>query len=119
MSEVFKDTISKLNQLLESIDTPPDIAEVISKLVYIGFSVKRVFKPTSWRYATKMLDRACELDLAYPYDFGRGKGKYKCQEGIRIDDIVKTLQNDDIAIHIATEYLKSMDRLKRRQENQI
>ena len=44
--------------------------------VSVGSCQPKFYTPEAWRKGKRMLDIACNLGLAYPYDFGRGKGKY-------------------------------------------
>jgi len=50
--------------------------EVMS-LIGIGFCQPKFYKPVIWRKAKKLMDDVvCANNLARPFNFGRGKGKY-------------------------------------------
>ena len=68
--ELFTEAQEKENQQEET-----DLERVI-KFTHIGFSHKKMFKPSAWNRAVKVMDKLIELGLVVPYDFGRGKGKY-------------------------------------------
>jgi len=71
-------------------------AEVIH-LVGIGFCQPKFYKKNVWRKAKQLMDDVvCPNGLAYPFEFGRGKGKYKSE--FDIDDV----QNKTIAILTAS-----------------
>lgn len=47
-------------------------------LLGIGFCQSSFYKPAVWRQARSIMDSIMvPNDLAYPHDFGRGKGKYE------------------------------------------
>lgn len=48
----------------------------IVQFVNIGFCQPKFYRPEVWRKAKRVMEIACSLGLAEPYDFGRGKGKY-------------------------------------------
>ena len=50
--------------------------EEIEMYVGIGFCQPKFYKPEVWRKAKRVMEIACYLGLAEPFDFGRGKGKY-------------------------------------------
>lgn len=50
----------------------------VRHLVGIGFCQPRFYKPSVWRKAKRLMDNiVCPNGLAFPFDFGRGKGKYE------------------------------------------
>lgn len=76
--------------------------ESLSKLTHIGFGHSSGVAPWVWRYAKQLMDRACALGLAKPYNFGRGKGKYTTDS--KIEDVASAMQRDPEAIKIAARY---------------
>ena len=44
--------------------------------VRIGFCQPKFYRPEAWRKAKRVMEIACSLGLAKPFDYGRGKGKY-------------------------------------------
>ncbi len=76
--------------------------EVLRDLINIGFSQTRHVQPWAWRYAKQLMDRACALGLARPYDFGRGKGKYTSE--LHTPDLAAKLEHDPQAVKIASRY---------------
>ena len=48
----------------------------LESYVNIGFCQPKFYRPEVWRKAKRVMDIACLLGLAKPFDFGRGKGKY-------------------------------------------
>lgn len=55
----------------------------IYRLVAIGFCQPKFYKKSVWTAAKKLMDGVlCPNDLAYPFDFGRGKGKYSSKLSI-------------------------------------
>lgn len=60
----------------------------VKTLVGIGFCQPKFYKASVWRKAKKLMDEVlCPNQLAEPYDFGRGKGKYNSAKDIK--DCVK------------------------------
>lgn len=60
----------------------------VKTLVGIGFCQPKFYKASVWRKAKKLMDEVlCPNQLAEPFDFGRGKGKYKSIKDIK--DCVK------------------------------
>ena len=50
----------------------------IRTAVEIGFCQPKFYKPSSWKRAKALMDEIiCPSGWAFPYDFGRGKGKYE------------------------------------------
>ena len=60
--------------------------EEVLSLVGIGFCQPKFYKPSVWRKAKRLMDTiVCPNNLAYPHDFGRGKGKYNTE--LSIEDV--------------------------------
>ncbi len=61
--------------------------EEFEQLVNIGFCQPKFYKRSVWIKAKMIMDNViCANDLAMPYDFGRGKGKYESQ--LSISDVI-------------------------------
>ncbi|MCC0726439.1 hypothetical protein KGF36_11520 [Clostridioides sp. ZZV14-6009] len=54
-----------------------ELNNIIERLIGIGFCEPKYYKATVWKYANLVMQELCNMGLAYPFDFGRGKGKYK------------------------------------------
>nr|WP_312985337.1 hypothetical protein [Clostridioides sp.] len=64
-----------MNKIIEkSLNIELDNA--IEKLIGIGLCQPKFYKPTVWKYANLVMQELCNMKLANPFDFGRGKGKY-------------------------------------------
>lgn len=51
--------------------------------VGIGFCVPKYYIPAAWRRAKDLMDKLLvPLELAFPHDYGRGKGKYSTNHDI-------------------------------------
>jgi len=56
-----------------------DVKEIVS----IGFCVPKYYIPAAWRRAKDLMDKLLvPLELAFPHDYGRGKGKYSTNHDI-------------------------------------
>lgn len=86
------------------------IEDGIDNLVNIGFDKLSAYKPSVVKAVKEIMARACELGLAEPYDFGKGKGKYRCVDGNSIEDVVKGLLDDKIARKIAMSYVNKQNK---------
>lgn len=104
----LKSRCPKAEEIKESAEDIPSTSDIIENLVYIGFDKLGAYKPFVQRCAKDMMALAIEKDLAYPFDFGRGKGKYKTQDGVKIEDVVDALKDDEKAKAIAKRYLSRM-----------
>ena len=80
------------------------IEQGIDNLVGIGSDKLAAYKPAVAKAAKATMDRAVAKGLAEPFDFGRGKGKYRSD--LSHDDIVKGLIDDEETRNIANRYLK-------------
>ena len=87
-----------------------DNNKVLRDLVYAGFGHSGMYTQTVWRYISSIMNIACKLNLAYPYDFGKGKGKYKTTDNISIDDIVKALQGNTEALEATEKFIRYRDK---------
>jgi hypothetical protein len=57
--------------------------EEVYNLIGIGFCQPKFYKPHVWKQAKQLMDGlVCTLGFAFPYDFGRGKGKYESKHEI-------------------------------------
>lgn len=64
----------------------------IRLLISIGFCQPKFYKRSAWLKAKKLMDNVvCKNDLAEPYDYGRGKGKYTSKLDIPVV-ITKTIE---------------------------
>ena len=79
--------------------------EVLRDLINTGFNQTRHVQPWAWRYAKQLMDRACALGLARPFDFGRGKGKYTSE--LHTPELATKLEHDPQAIKVASSYRAS------------
>lgn len=77
---------------------------LISDLVGIGFDCLGAYKPHVQRFAHIMMKRACELGLAEPFDYGRGKGKYTTTYSIKAVEL--KMLCDSEAYKIARRFRK-------------
>jgi hypothetical protein len=70
-------------------EIPMKLSEVETReLVGIGFCQASFYKPSVWRKAKKLMDEVvCPNKLAYSFDFGRGKGKYRSGDKLTIEDV--------------------------------
>lgn len=72
------------NAYLQEVPTPLEIwqskglvEEEIKELVHIGFCQPKLYKPSVWKKAKALMEQLLvPAALAFPYDYGRGKGKF-------------------------------------------
>lgn len=72
----------------------------IRTLVNIGFCQPKFYKTSVWRKAKALMDEVvCPQGMAFPHDYGRGKGKYSTEHSISdvADYIVELLCNQAAA----------------------
>jgi len=63
----------------------------VKSVVSIAFCQPKYYTPTAWRRSKKLMDSlVCPLGLAFPHDYGRGKGKYSTD--FDIDEVAKEIQ---------------------------
>lgn len=63
----------------------------VKNVVGIGFCQPKFYTPTAWRRAKGLMDElVCPLGLAFPHDYGRGKGKYSTD--FDISDVTLEIQ---------------------------
>ena len=79
--------------------------EAIETLINIGFGHSSGVAPRVWRYAKQLMDHACTLGLAKPFNFGRGKGKYITDHDFL--SIAARLERDPQAVKIAARFWTS------------
>lgn len=92
-SPVFEETTSKTIKLYKSKNLTRDDINI---LIGIGFCQPKFYKPSAWKKAKAIMDNlVCPLGLAFPHDYGRGKGKFSSNYDI---DEVKEKIADLIAI---------------------
>jgi len=73
----------------------------LEKYVGIGFCCPKFYKPASWRKAVKCMNKLIELGFVIPYNYGRGKGKYKTTEkgdAIGMWNLYKELDNEGFTL---------------------
>lgn len=71
--------------------------DLVYELIGIGFCQPKFYKPSAWRKSKLFMDNVvCALNLAFKYDYGRGKGKYSSHFDI---DEVKARVADLICIN--------------------
>lgn len=59
--------------------------------ICIGFCQPKFYIRSVWLKADRIMKILCKLDLAEPYDFGRGKGKYISK--LSDDEIITILKS--------------------------
>ncbi|MCC0642190.1 MULTISPECIES: hypothetical protein [unclassified Clostridioides] len=65
-----------MNEIIEK-KSNIELDNIIERLIGIGFCEPKYYKVTVWKYANLVMQELCNMRLVYPFDFGRGKGKYK------------------------------------------
>lgn len=65
-----------MNEIIEK-KSNIELDNIIERLIGIGFCQPKYYKATVWKYANLVMQELCNMRLVYPFDFGRGKGKYK------------------------------------------
>lgn len=83
---------------MESIVLTPEQNKVLNKYtreeietyVSIGFCQPKFYTPSAWNKAKKLMTIAVAHNLAKPYNYGRGKGKYTTN--LEIKDVYTALQ---------------------------
>lgn len=85
------------------------IEDGIDQLVRIGFDKFAPYKPSTIKVVKELMNRACELGLAEPYDFGRGKGKYRTTVD-SIEAVKSGLIDDPKAREIAKNYVNKINK---------
>lgn len=81
-----------------------EIDREIENLVWVGFDKPSEYRKSVWFNAKKMLMVACELGIAFEFDYGKGKGKYS--SNLSIKEVVSLLQKNERAIEIALKSLR-------------
>lgn len=56
------------------------VKEYLKEYIGIGFCQPKFYKSYAWRRASNVMILLCDKKLAYPHDYGRGKGKYSTNE---------------------------------------
>lgn len=72
------------NAYLQEVPTPLQIwqskgllEDEIKELVHIGFCQPKFYKPSVWKKAKALMEQLLvPASLVFPYDYGRGKGKF-------------------------------------------
>lgn len=97
--------------VVAKLKAKPELNEVVRKFkkkawtrkeakdtVGIGFCCPKYYLPASWRRAKNLMDNLLiPLGLAFPEDYGRGKGKYSTNHDIgEIQSIVVTLVSAEV-----------------------
>lgn len=63
----------------------------VKSVIRIAFCQPKYYTPTAWRRSKTLMDTlVCPLGLAFPHDYGRGKGKYSTN--FDIDEVTKEIQ---------------------------
>lgn len=57
--------------------------QFFSHYVNVGFCQKKFYTFQAWSIATDLMTELISAGLAYPYDYGRGKGKYETDKTIQ------------------------------------
>lgn len=105
-----KDEIKTLNKFYrEQAKTAEEYEQkrIISDLVNIGLDCLAPYKRYVQRFAYLMMWRACRLGVAEEYNFGRGKGKFRCAGTYSINDVIITLLMDEEAYKYAKRFIKA------------
>lgn len=87
-----------------------DKKEVLKELILAGFGHFRGYNQTVTNYLHRIMKVACKLNLAYPYDFGKGKGKYQTYDNVSIEEVIEKLQNNPEALKITEKFIQYYER---------
>ncbi|EGT5282748.1 hypothetical protein NMJ53_012055 [Clostridioides difficile] len=87
-----------------------ELNNTIEHLIGIGFCEQKYYKPTVWKYANLVMQELCSMGLTYPFDFGRGKGKY--QTNIDEETIYKRAKENTKIQEYSKKYLNYITKIK-------
>ena len=81
--------------------------KMVIDYTYVGFSHKSVFKPSAWKRAEAVMGTLQKLGLVEPFDYGRGKGKWRTTkkgETYSFEDLGKIAYNQGLRIKPVRKY---------------
>lgn len=84
--------------------------ETIEHLLSIGFCQRKFYKPTVWRYATRLMSELTKQGLCRPYDYGRGKGKFT--SAFKREEILQHMEVTQEIIRIVLGYERYYKKLE-------
>lgn len=87
-----------------------EINNIIERLIGIGFCQPKFYKQTVWKYANLVMQELCSMELVYPFDFGRGKGKY--ESNVDKDTIYKRAKENTKIQEYSKKYLNYITKIK-------
>ncbi len=86
-----------------------DNNKVLKDLIWAGFGHFGGYNQTTKNYLHRIMMVACDMGLAYPFDFGRGKGKYKTNN-VDVKEVIEGLKNNPEAIAITEKFINYRNR---------